>query len=137
MFVSVLGASPPTLSLCDPWNIFLTSKVQILTYFPTPPIKLKLRVQAAGRLLRATHLDQSNYLTNQKQVVVNRYGVTVFNTLFQGSESCAFLQGPSRRPADSLALTNEPDIRFSVQGDILSVGGDAFSLLFACLLGKR
>jgi hypothetical protein len=32
-------------------------------------IKLKLRLQIGGRLLIATHLDQSNYIVNQEQVL--------------------------------------------------------------------
>jgi hypothetical protein len=31
-------------------------------------MKLKLGVQMGGRLLTATHLEQSNYLANQQQV---------------------------------------------------------------------
>ncbi len=41
----------------------------VLYFFPTPPIKLKLGLQIGGRLLIATHLDQSNYLANQQQVL--------------------------------------------------------------------
>jgi hypothetical protein len=121
------------------WPLKHISHIQVLdtNLFSNATHKTETASTIAGRLLRATHLDQSNYLTNKKQGLVNKYGVTVFNTLFQGSKSCAFLQGPSRRPADSLALTDEPHQRFSVQGRILSVGGDAFNLLFACLVGKR
>jgi hypothetical protein len=53
--------------------------------FPTPPTKLKLGLQIDGRLLIATHLDKSNYLTSQKQGSVNKYDLTVFIRLFQGS----------------------------------------------------
>jgi hypothetical protein len=42
-------------------------------------------VQIGGRLLIATHLDQSNYLANQKQGAVNKYDLTVFIKLSQGS----------------------------------------------------
>jgi hypothetical protein len=59
-------------------EIFLTSKFYLQTFFPTPPIKLKLGLQVHGRLLIATHLDQSNYLTNQKQGGVNKYDLTMF-----------------------------------------------------------
>jgi hypothetical protein len=41
----------------------------VIYFFPTPPIKLKLGLQMGGRLLIATHLDQSNYLANQQQVL--------------------------------------------------------------------
>jgi hypothetical protein len=49
-------------------EIFPTSKVQLFTFFPTLPIKLKLGLQIGGRLLIATELDQSNYLADQQQV---------------------------------------------------------------------
>jgi hypothetical protein len=41
----------------------------VIYFFPTPPIKLKLGLQIGGRLLIATHLDQSNFLANQQQVI--------------------------------------------------------------------
>jgi hypothetical protein len=79
-----LRASPPTLSMWPCWKI---SHIQVLSsnFFPTPPIKLKLGLQVNGRLLIATHLDQSNYLANQKQGPVNTYNLTVSIRLFLGS----------------------------------------------------
>jgi hypothetical protein len=71
-------------SVYDHEKIFLTSKFYLLT-FSNPPISLKMGLQMGGRLLIATHLDQSNYLANQKQGVVNKYDFTVFIKLFQGS----------------------------------------------------
>ncbi len=53
--------------------------VLVTNFFSTPPIQLKLQV--GGRLLIATHLDQSNHLANEKQGVV----LTLFIRLFQGS----------------------------------------------------
>jgi len=44
--------------ICDPENIFLTSKFSS-SLFSTPPLKLTLGVQIGGRLLIANHLDQS------------------------------------------------------------------------------
>jgi hypothetical protein len=42
----------------------------VIYFFSTPTGKLKLGLQLGGRsLLIATHLDQSNYLTNQQQVL--------------------------------------------------------------------
>jgi hypothetical protein len=69
----LLEASPPTLSLTRyvtlPKNNI--SHIQVLVtnifFLPTPPIKLKLGLQVGARLLIANHLDQSNYLPNQKQ----------------------------------------------------------------------
>jgi len=40
-----------------------------LPLFPSPPIKLKPGLQIGGRLVIATHLDQSNHLANQEQVL--------------------------------------------------------------------
>jgi len=40
----------------------------------------------------ATHLDQWNYLANQKQGAVNKYELTVFIRLFQGSEAAHFFK---------------------------------------------
>jgi hypothetical protein len=42
-------------------------------------------MQIGGSLLIAKHLDQSNYLANQEQGAVNKYNLTVFIRLFQGS----------------------------------------------------
>jgi hypothetical protein len=41
----------------------------VIYFFLTLPIKLKLGLQIGGRLLTATHLNQSNYLANQEQVL--------------------------------------------------------------------
>jgi hypothetical protein len=41
-------------------------------FFPSPPIKLKLGLHINGRLLIATHLDQSIYQADQKQGVINK-----------------------------------------------------------------
>ncbi len=106
----------------------LTSKFQLLTFFPTPPIKLKLGLQVGGRLLLiATHLEQSNYLANQKQGAINTYDFTMFIRLFLGSASCAIFQGRGSLRVYSLDSTDEPHLRFAVQGHILSVGGDALT----------
>ncbi len=41
----------------------------VIYFFPIAPIKLKLGLQIGGKLLIATHLDQSNYLTNQQHAL--------------------------------------------------------------------
>jgi hypothetical protein len=61
-------------------------------FFPTLPIKLKLGLEVGDRQLIANHLDQSNYLANQKQGEVNKYDLIVFIRLFQSSESCGIYQ---------------------------------------------
>jgi hypothetical protein len=58
-------------------------------------------------LLLATHLDQSNYLANQKQGAVNKYDLIVFITLFRGSSRALRVVGSSSGfPVDSLDLTH-------------------------------
>jgi hypothetical protein len=46
---------------------------------------------------------------------------------FQGSENCAYFQGPSNLLVDSLDPTDEPHPTFTVQACIVSIGGDALS----------
>jgi hypothetical protein len=83
--------------------------------------------QVRGRLLIATHLDRSNYLANEKQGIVNKYDLTIFIRLFQGSESYEISRVSSGFtglywiPPDPLDLTNEPHPRFPVQGHIVLV----------------
>jgi hypothetical protein len=96
----------------------------------TAPLKLTLGLQVRGRLLIATHLDQSNYLPNQKQAESIKYDLTLFIRLFQGSEICKTFQGPRTLPVDSLNWSSEPHPRGVVQGHIVSVGGDA--LIMGC-----
>jgi len=88
-------------------------------FFPTLPIKLKLGLEVGNNQLIATHLDQSNYLANQKQGEVN---LTVCTTRFQSSESCGIFQGFQWL---RWILTDEPHPRIPVQGHKLSVGRDA------------
>ncbi len=66
-------------------------------FFPTPPTKLKLGLQKGRRLLIATHLDQSNYLANQKQGAVskydfNKYNLIVFIRMFQALKVVHFFR---------------------------------------------
>jgi hypothetical protein len=63
---------------------FLTSKYQLLTFFPTAPVKLKLELQVGGRLVIATHWDQSNYLPNQKHGATHKYDLSVVITPLPG-----------------------------------------------------
>ncbi len=113
--------------VCDPCKNISHIQVLVTNYSPTPPIKLKLRLLAStvgARLLIATHLEQSNYLPNQKQGAVNEYNLTVFIVLFQGSENvCIFLRVPAS--FQWIHWIHETHPRFFVQGHILSIGGDA------------
>jgi hypothetical protein len=54
-------------------------------FFPTPPIKLKLGLQIGGRLLIATHLDKSNYVANQQQVLDFAVSFTSLSILGQNN----------------------------------------------------
>jgi len=64
---SIYGLEHPQwCSICNPAKIFLTSKFGYFL-FSTSPIQLKLRLQIRERLLIANHLDQSSWLTNEKQ----------------------------------------------------------------------
>ncbi len=55
-------------SVCDPAKDFLNPSL-VIYFFPTQPKKLKTGLQIGGRLLIPTHLDCSNYLANQQQVL--------------------------------------------------------------------
>ncbi len=61
--LAIFRASPEVLSMW-PWKN--VSHIPVLV--PIQPIKLKLGLQIGGRLLIATHLDQSNYVDN----IINR-----------------------------------------------------------------
>jgi hypothetical protein len=71
-----------------------------------------------GVLVGATHLDQSNYLANRKQRAVNKYDLTLFIRLFQGSSRALEGHAIFRPPAvfgRMLDSTHEPHPRFPVQ----------------------
>ncbi len=74
--------------MCDPENIFLTSKFSS-SLFSTPPLKLTLGVQIGGRLLIANHLDQSLWLANQG-VAVKSYVLYLFIAVRSYLLSCTF-----------------------------------------------
>jgi hypothetical protein len=89
--------------------------------FQNPPIKLKCGLHRRGRLLIATHLDQSNYLANQKRKYSQlKHDLTLFIKLFQASESWAWV-------FHRIGLIAVPDPRFLVQGHIPCAGGDTLS----------
>jgi hypothetical protein len=67
-----------------------------------------------GRPLMATHLGGSIYLANERYEAVNKYELTVFIRMFQGTESCALFQGHSSLPVNPSDLTAVPHPRFSV-----------------------
>jgi len=83
--VLLVRASPAVVLSMWPCKNISYIQVLIIYFSPTPPIKLKLGLQIGGRLLIATHLDQSNYRTNQKQGALNNFDLTVFIRLFQDS----------------------------------------------------
>ncbi len=117
---------------------------QLLTFFfPTPPIKLKLGLQVGGRLTTNSNPLGSIKLSTQSETGSSKYNkiqTLVFIRLFQGSESCAFSEGPSSLRVYSLDLTDEvcePHRRFPVQGHILSIGGDALYIHKSKLLAVK
>jgi len=59
-------ASPAVL--CNPVKKYFSHPSLVIYFFPTPTLKLKLGLRRGGKLLIATHLNQSNYLANQQQV---------------------------------------------------------------------
>ncbi len=79
------------MSVCLSVGLFVNDSdsgrdVLVTNFFSTPPIQLKLQV--GGRLLIATHLDQSNVLT-------------LFIRLFQGSSMALKVVDCLRVPAVS------------------------------------
>ncbi len=89
-----------------PLSTHIQVLVRLTNRFPTPPIKLKLGLQVGGRLLIATHLDQSNYIAVHFFMVPS-----VFQWIHW------------------IWLMNLTHPRFLVQGHILNVGGDALTTL--------
>ncbi len=61
---------------------------------------------AQGTTVIATHVDQSNYLPNQKQGAMSKYRLDsdywTLPGLLQGSENCGFFQGFHRIPLTNL-----------------------------------
>jgi hypothetical protein len=89
--------------------------------FQNPPIQLKCGLHRRGRLLIPTHLDQSNYLANQKRKYSQlKHGLTPFIRLLQASESWAWV-------FHRIGLIAVPDPGFRVQGHIPCAGGDTLS----------
>jgi hypothetical protein len=123
------------------WPCKNISHIQVLGIYLLPTLSIQLKgLQIGGRLLVATHLDESNYLANQKQGAVNKYDLILFIRLFQGSSrapkgpgTCAFFQNHSSLPVDSLDMTTAPQPRFLVQGHILSTSGNALRVWMSSL----
>ncbi len=61
------------------------STTSTFTVWPCKNISYGRGLQVCERPLIATHLEQSNYLANQKQGEGNKYNLTVFTGLFQVS----------------------------------------------------
>jgi hypothetical protein len=127
--ICCIRASPPMLSMWPCKNI---SHIQVLVtnFFPTPPIKLKLWLEVSGRLVIATHLDQSNYLPNQKQGALNKYDLIVFIRLLQVSsralKTVQLLQGPSTGFCSS--TSSNISSGGVGGGHTLNIGGDALTM---------
>jgi hypothetical protein len=101
VFLSLFQGSSRTMKMCVLFFRVLGVFQWIHWIRPMNPL------QGGERLLIATHLDESNYLANQKQgAASSKYDLTVFLRLFQGSsrtlKMCAIFQGPRSLPVDSL-----------------------------------
>jgi hypothetical protein len=92
-----------------------------LPFFPSPPIKLKPGLQKGGRLVIATHLDQSNYLANQEQVLGFAVPFTSLSKLCKNA-------GPKPFCWAKLACFDFSSSNFYLQGHILSTGGVALTV---------
>jgi len=104
-------------SVCEPGKYF-TSQV---TFFSTPPIKLKLGLlQIRGRLLIATRLDQSK-MSSQSTVGVLGFAMPFYQPEQIGNKNV----GPKPFRSPKLALFDFSLSNFAVQGHILSTFGDA------------
>ncbi len=86
-----LRESPVVLSECGahyvPTQIFLPSKFSYILFW-RGPTKLKLGLQISGRLLIANHLDQSLWLTNQKQGELVRSSYLLHSSLACIKQNC-------------------------------------------------
>jgi hypothetical protein len=104
-------------------------QVQLFTFFPTPPIKLKNQdcKYMWGRLLIATHLIQSNVYLVQSRAGVRLWWCT-FHQPQQNCESWAksIFAEPNRY------IFNFSSSHFVFQGHILSTSGVAFSRKYSC-----
>jgi hypothetical protein len=101
--------------ICDLAKYIYISRFELRTFFfQTLLRKVEQGLHIRGRLLIATHLDESNYLASQKQGQVNKYDLTAFIRLFQGYERCALFLGRSTIPMHPLDLPTAPHPTFSV-----------------------
>jgi hypothetical protein len=64
MLCSAVHESIPSSAQYMAMQKYFSHPCLVIYFFPTPPIKLKLGLQIGGRLLIATHQDQSNYLAD-------------------------------------------------------------------------
>jgi hypothetical protein len=71
-----------TRSGCGPGSIILTSKISYLL-LPNSTHKIETQTAKVGRLLIATHLEQSNQLANQQLVFNFAAPVTSLSILYQ------------------------------------------------------
>jgi hypothetical protein len=101
-------------------KIFLASKFSYLL-FPNPPLKLKLALQKGWKLLIGTHLDQSNYLANQQEVL--DFAVQ-FTSLIKLCKNVVPKPFCSAKPA----CFDFSSSNFNLQGHILSTNAAGLSV---------
>jgi hypothetical protein len=132
-----LGASPALLSMQSCKNIS-HFQVLVIYLFATLPIKLKLGLQIGWRLLKAMHLEQSNYPANQNQGAVKsiRFDCIYYTLprLLQGHGRCGFFRVMAVfQWIDSLAMTAAPHPRFLVRAKYWA----PVEMLLGCSLSRR
>ncbi len=99
-------------------------QVQLFT-FSNPTHKTKTGTEIGGRLLIATHLDQSNYLTNQHEMLCLAVPFTSLIKLCTNA-------GPKPFCWAKLTCSDFSSSEFNLQGHILSTAGVALRHLWKC-----
>jgi hypothetical protein len=117
------GAS---LAVVNMWPCKNISQIQVqLSTFFNPTHKTKTGTEIGGRLLTATHLDQSNYLTNQHEMLCLAVPFTSLSRLCTNA-------GPKPFCWAKLTCSDFSSSEFNLQGHILSTAGVALRHLGKC-----
>ncbi len=103
---------------------FSNIQVQLFT-FSNPTHKTKTGTEIGGRLLIATHPDQSSYLTNQHKMLCLAVPLTSLSKLCTNA-------GPKPFCWAKLTCSDFSSSEFNLQGHILSTAGVALRHLGKC-----
>jgi hypothetical protein len=122
---------PHWCSVCDPAQMFLTSKFSHLLFYNATH-KTETKTANRWELLIANNLDQSLWLANQKQGEVIRS--SLLDSSLAGTELCCASYWPQITFAGEQLFSwskpahfHFPSFDFTVQGHMGSTGGDALS----------